>query len=158
MATDFAPGKFVSEKGGFYFSCDEGNKVLIGITKEQTVVDSESGAERIVYSTCPILGIHKFDLDCDKQEDLERLIKLEEKSETLYGTEDSEKILKVPINVWIECFPEESYLLADGEWGSGFATAYFGDITEDDRPQITHVIAATVGEGSVVIRFHFAFE
>ena len=84
--TDMNPGKYTSEKGEFYFACDEGDAVLVGV----------KGKNEKFEWTCPFLGLKRYDYDANNEQELANLIKLEQGSEMLYGHEDGEKIIKVP--------------------------------------------------------------
>lgn len=63
---DTEPGKYDSEKGHWYFSCDEGDGVLVGV--------------KTSHSTCPILGL--MEIPCTE----EQLVLLEHSSKVIDGT------------------------------------------------------------------------
>ena len=53
---DFNPGKYTSETGKFYFSCDTGESVLVGVKQRITSIGAKMETKEIT-TTCPILGL-----------------------------------------------------------------------------------------------------
>lgn len=67
---DISPGKYTSEKGEWYLSCDSGDHVLLGIQKPKEW-------------TCPVMALTKVPLTS------EQVGELEGESEIIYGPDDA---------------------------------------------------------------------
>lgn len=142
MALDDKPGKYTSEKGGFYFSCDDGKSVLVGVKGEI----ASSVPEHMPASkwTCPAVGMVRYDIPEGKE--LEVYSILERDQKIVYGSEDGAHLSSVPLKDWVEATGEKLDA-NDPEWGSG----------QYNEEPITDRVAVIFGD-RFVIRLHFAFE
>jgi len=56
MAVDYTPGRWASETGEWYLSCDTGGSVLLGMKDDK--------------STCPVIGVQKHDIPLQAAKEL----------------------------------------------------------------------------------------
>lgn len=107
--TDCQPGKYTSQNGKWYFSCETEDSVLIG--------------EKTSNSTCPLFGVVNIPVTMDQ------LVALEDKGKLTLGFGDTPSMYVISKMKWNAIFKGTEYIAHNpGEAHVIFATTDAGQV------------------------------
>lgn len=107
--TERYPGKYASENGKWYFSCDTGDSALVGA--------------KTTDSTCPLFGIINVPVT------MEQLVDLEDFGEILIGPGDSPTMYSITTTAWNNILRGTPYTTDEDEGSVVFCTTDSGTQT-----------------------------